>query len=308
MAELVSIAEGGEEPELAEPQPRVPLAERLGPRQSVIASRVMGCVGSALLALVSLANIPQAAGWDNPLFWGLLALVALAGALKPHLGCLLSLGALAAALLVNQAYELGALLVLAAFVWWLFVGRLGNAPANTVLAVPMLGAFGCAPFAPLAAGYYLTVGRAAATAAFGALIALVLAGFGSGSLVGWQAIAHWRFAAAGVDVQSAVWGMVTQPETWVVAASWVVAAVLLSLCCARGKRWLAVVGALLGCAALLAGVFGEWVLSGSGTWMLDPAHLAVAIAAGAAAVAAACILVPEREHWVKPGEDSIANS
>lgn len=306
LAELVNIAENGEEPDPAEPEPRVPLAERLGPKQSAVASRVLGCAGSALLTFVSLANVPQASGWDNPLFWGVLALVALAAALKPHLGCVLSLAALAAALLVNQAYVLGALLVLVAGVWWLFVGRLGNAPANVALAVPLLGVFGCAPFASVAAGYYLTVGRAAATAAFGTFLAVVLAGFGSADLAGWWLLSHWQFA--GIDVQATVLDMVMRPETWAVAASWVLAATLFSLCCSRGKRWLAVIGALLSCAALLAGVFGEWALAGSGAWMPEPAHLAAAIAASVVAVVAVCVLIPEREYWVRPGEDSATDA
>lgn len=144
LAELVALAEGGEEPEeeQAEPSPRPSLAERFGPRQRVIAAHALGCAGSAALTWASLACIPQASSWDGLAFWGLVALVALAGALRPYLGCLLALGVLAVALLLNQVYALGAALAVALAVFsfcrasgkrWLTV--LGAVLALAALAV-----------------------------------------------------------------------------------------------------------------------------------------------------------------------------
>ena len=62
--------------------------------------------GIGAVAFVALANLPQIGGLEGIfglagpallLFWGLFALIALAGALKPHLGALLAYFALAAA-------------------------------------------------------------------------------------------------------------------------------------------------------------------------------------------------------------------
>ena len=104
LAAIVGYAdeeEADDEPAPAPREPRPPLRERIMPWHRRTAARAFGALGSAFVAFVALGNIPQASGLDNTLFWGLLALVALAGALRPHLGALLSYSALGVALIVQ---------------------------------------------------------------------------------------------------------------------------------------------------------------------------------------------------------------
>ncbi|MFR1639230.1 MAG: hypothetical protein ACLSVD_08700 [Eggerthellaceae bacterium] len=76
------------------------------------------------------------------MFWGLFALVTLAGALKPHLGALLAYFALSAALIAGNAPAAGCVLLAATAAWWYFTGRLGG-DADATLVPPLAGAFGC---------------------------------------------------------------------------------------------------------------------------------------------------------------------
>ena len=88
-AELADIVAGPDEEEETEPQPRepgIPLRDRITPELVFFGSHACGAAGSALLAFLSLQNISQTEGFANPLFWGLLLLITLAGALRPHLG------------------------------------------------------------------------------------------------------------------------------------------------------------------------------------------------------------------------------
>ncbi|WP_270295296.1 serine/threonine-protein kinase [Eggerthella sinensis] len=86
LAVIVGHADDEEEEEVeaAPPVPRIPLRERITELHRRVAAHAVGAVGSGAVAFVAFSNLPQTSGIDNPLFWGLLALVALAGALKPH--------------------------------------------------------------------------------------------------------------------------------------------------------------------------------------------------------------------------------
>lgn len=314
LAVIVGDAQGDDEAEEEEraphpPRPpRVPLRERITRRQAAVAARIVGAAGSGAVAFVALANLPQIGGLEGIfglagpallLFWGLFALIALAGVLKPHLGALLAYFALAAALIAQGAPAAGCVLLAATAVWWYFAGRLGNAAANATFAVPLAGAVGGNQLAPVAAGFFLPPARALGTTAFALLVAALLASFGSGNLLGWDAFARWDFA--GTDVQANLGALLLQPATWCVAVSWLAAAAVLSACRCRLSRILAVLGIVLAAAALVAGICAAaWLASGQLTWMPSVAAIASTAAAVAVLVVASYLEPPAldlQEEW-----------
>ena len=264
-----------EEPEEDVPvQPRVPLRDRITPLHRAVAAHALGGAGSAMVAFVALANMPQTGGFGNPLFWGLLALVALSGALRPHLGALLGYFALSAAFIANNAPAAGCVLLAATAVWWYFAGREGNAEANAALAVPLAGSLGLGQLAPFAAGFCLRPVRAMGTAAFSVLVAVLLAALGSHSLLTWDVFAYGSFASR-VDLSQSLGTLLGQPPLWCVAVSWIAAAGALAVFRLRPTRLFAVLGVCASGALLLAGVsLAAWMASGQTTWMPSLYNLA----------------------------------
>lgn len=309
LAAIVGYAdeeEADDEPAPAPREPRPPLRERIMPWHRRAAARVFGALGSAFVAFVALGNIPQASGLDNPLFWGLLALVALAGALRPHLGALLSYSALGVALIVQEAPAVGCVLMAATAAWWYFVGREGDAEANAALTAPLGGALGGGQFAPLAAGLCLPPARAFATAAFSLVVAAILAAFGTGSLLGWDAPAHAAVAFDGAGVQAVLGSMLVQPAFWCVAASWPVAAFACAVVRRRRTRAFAVFGAICAASVLAAGICAAaWVASDGLTWMPSVRNLA-GTAVPVVAVLLVCVLVPGPARYEEGSEEEEA--
>ncbi|WP_140396424.1 serine/threonine-protein kinase [Gordonibacter sp. An230] len=296
LAAIVGYADEEEvddEPVPASRAPRAPLRERITPGHRRAAARALGALGSALVAFVALGSIPEASGLGNPLFWGLLAMVAFAGALKPHLGALLSYGTLSVALVVQGAPAVGCALMAATGAWWYFVGREGDAEANVALAAPLVGALGGGQLAPLAAGFCLSPARAFVTAAFSLSTAAVLAALGSGSLLGWDAPAHIASAFDGSSVQALLGSMLMSPAFWCVAASWLVAAFTLAFVRQRPTRVFAVLGTVCAASVLVAGICAAaWAASGGLTWMPSVRNLAGTVVA-VVAMLLACSLVPD---------------
>ncbi len=295
--ELAAIVGGAEEEDPAEeePAPAVPLRERITPGVLRVASHAFGCAGSAFIAFVSLANIPETSGFENPLFWGLLALVALAGALRPHLGALLAFAGLSVMTISQGIPAAGCLFLAATGLWWWFVGRggargaaagardvgrageglqeasaeasrSGDAPANAALSLPLAGAFGLGPLAPMAAGFSLRPLAAMATACFQVFAAFVFASFTTGSLLGWDALANWSFASnttLGMMPVDRMVSLLQSPQMWIVAASWVLAAGAVAIVRLRPTRLFAAIGSIVGAALLLAGLAAAATLGAS---------------------------------------------
>ena len=299
LARLVSDARSDDEgerdeaPEPERPVERAPLGERVGALPRAIAGRAVALAGSALVAGLGLSNLPGASGVDNPLFWGLLALVGALGAALPHAGALAAYAVLAAALIAQGAPAAGCLLVAAAGAWWWFVGREGTAQANCALAGPLAGAVGAAALAPLAAGAALRPVQALATGAFSALSAFVLAALGSGSLFGWDALATWRFA--GVDIQGNLIDLAVDPAVWAVVAGWVASAALLSALCLRRSRALLIVGVVAGAAILVVAACAAAGLSAHQALAAPAPEAFASILVSAIAVAVVASAFPKQE-------------
>lgn len=296
---IVGHADDEEEETEAEkepPAPRVPLRERITPLQRTVAAHAVGALGSGAVAFVVFANLPQTSGFANPLFWGLFALVTLAGALKPHLGALLAYFALSATLIAGNAPAAGIVLLAAAATWWYFTGRLSNADANATLVPPLAGAFGCNQLTPLVAGFCLPPARAFGALAFSLLVSLMLAACGSHSLLGWDALANWQFSA-GLDMQADLGSLLMQPALWCIVISWIVATGALSAFRLRPTRAFAVLGTLVAGALLLAGIaLAAWVASGQATWMPSLNNLVFTIIP-IVMMLLMCVLVPEPYYY-----------
>ena len=307
-AELADIVAGPDEEEGTEPQPRepgIPLRDRITPELLFFGSHACGAAGSALLAFAALQNISQTEGFANPLFWGLLLLIALAGALRPHLGALLGFVSLSAMLVMCGVPAAGCVLLAGTGVWWWYLGRAGDAIANAALATPLAGAIGLGPLGPLAAGFVLRPVAAMATAAFQVLCGFMLAGLGSASFMGWDVLATWHFSTAAFASDAVIdrmAAMLTEPGTWIMAASWVLAAGACALLRWRPTRLFASFGVLAGAAVLVAGfVLAAVCGSPSASAFTDPADVASLVVSSGIMLFAAYLL-PDPEYYDESGE------
>ena len=307
-AELADIVAGPEEEEEPEPQPRepgIPLRDRITPELLFFGSHACGAAGSALLAFLSLQNISQTEGFANPLFWGLLLLVTLAGALRPHLGALLGFVSLSAMLVMCGVPAAGCVLLAGAGVWWWYLGRADDATANAALATPLAGAIGLGPLGPLAAGFALRPVAAMATAAFQVLSGFMLAGLGSASFMGWNVLATWNFSTAAFASDAVIdrmAAMLMEPGTWIMAASWVLAAGACALLRWRPTRLFASFGVLAGAAVLVAGFILAAVCgSPSASAFTDPTDAASLVVSSGIMLFAAYLL-PDPEYYDESDE------
>lgn len=307
-AELADIVAGPDEEEETEPQPRepgIPLRDRITPELLFFGSHACGAAGSALLAFAALQNISQTEGFANPLFWGLLLLITLAGALRPHLGALLGFVSLSAMLVMCGVPAAGCVLLAGIGVWWWYLGRAGDATANAALATPLAGTIGLGPLGPLAAGFALRPVAAMATAAFQVLCGFMLAGLGSASFMGWDVLATWHFSTAAFASDAVIdrmAAMLTEPSTWIMAASWVLAAGACALLRWRPTRLFASFGVLAGAAVLVAGfVLAAVCGSPSASAFTDPADVA-SLAVSSGIMLFAAYLLPDPEYYDESGE------
>ena len=307
-AELADIVAGPAEEEEPESQPRepgIPLRDRITPELLFFGSHACGAAGSALLAFVALQNISQTEGFANPLFWGLLLLITLAGALRPRLGALLGFVSLSAMLVMCGVPAAGCVLLAGAGVWWWYLGRAGDATANAALATPLAGAIGLGPLGPLAAGFALRPVAAMATAAFQVLCGFMLAGLGSTSFMGWDVSATWHFSTAAFASDAVIdrmAAMLLEPGTWIMAASWVLAAGACALLRWRPTRLFASFGVLAGAAVLVAGfVLAAICGAPSSSAFTDPADVA-SLVVSAAIMLFAAYLLPDPEYYDESDE------
>ncbi len=273
----------GSEGRAVERTPRIPLRDRVTPRMKSGAARAVGAVGSGLLMLAAVTNMPLAAAGGllaAPIAAGLAALV---GAIRPHVGALAAFVAFAGALAAGSAPSLGAVLLVATVAWWYVFARGGNAAANVALAMPATGSIGLACAAPLAAGAVLPPVKALATSAFAMAWALAFASLGPGSLAGWSAPSIVSFVS--VDIQGNALDLLTRPATWCIALSWIAGAGLQSLCSLRGTRTARLLGVAVGSVVLIAGVVvAAWFASGRTSWIPEALPL-LSVVVSAALVA-----------------------
>lgn len=275
-------------------QPRQGFFSRLGSDKVFAAlGRVFAAIGSAFIATIGYANIPQFGGFDNPVFLIVLAAFAVVGLIVPSISAGLAFLMLAAALCVSGSYVLGALLVLATVGWWYLCARHGKSRTNTALAFPAMGAFGFTPAAPLLAGYCLNLREALLTTVFGIFIALALAGFGTVDILNWDAVTYFHIHTS--SVQTTVLGMLMLPQTWCIIVSWLASAAIVALGCAPGKRVLGGFACIAGALVIIVGLCAaQWLISGQ-TQIFPPSSVMIpTLVASVVITAAAFTKIPER--------------
>ncbi len=273
---------------------RMYLFDRIGDRTKSIVARVWGALNVGMLSFLALTNISQVGGWTSWLFWGLFALIVLAAVLKPHLGAVLGLVALGSALIVQEAYAVGAVFLVLSVIWWFFAGRKGHIQTDTALNPLLFGSFGFNQFTPLCNGFFLTMKETLINTAFAFALTLVLASFGSLSLLGWNVLAFWN--AEIQTVQDNFIMLLQQPMTWFVALSWMLAATSVRLFCLRQTRAFALAGAVVGTVLLLGGLCaGTFAASGGHDWIPHWYEIIPTAGAGIVLVVCSAFGVPNRE-------------
>ena len=236
-------------------KPHVPLGERYSERTIGVLSHVFAIAASAALAFFAMSNMPFLAliGPAQPIVvLAVVAACAVVAIVRPSVAALVSFCLLGLSFAVCGHPIPAALLVIAAGVWWYAVGHEGMAAANVALLLPIASSIGAAPAVPIIAGAALKPPQALATTAFSALVALMLAALGSGSVAGWDAVAHWSFAS--VNLSENLLALIQQPGTWTALAGWMAASAVLSLLNARGGRAATVVGIVAAVAFVVVGV------------------------------------------------------
>lgn len=305
LADIVCEVEPEESEEPPAPRPpAVPLVDRLGPRGGSIVARVLSAASAALVVALALANVrlgaPDAAyGLATscaPMFWGLVAGAGLAAVVRPHLAALVSFVLMGAVFFLSGAFLLGLAVIGVTVAWWRGVGCEGEAQALSAFVQPLAGAVGFAGLAPVTAGALLPLGQALLSSLFSVFTALALASLGSCDLMGWNPWVNLRFA--GFDPQASLVATLALPQTWCVAASWVLAAGSYSLLCVRGTRAFDILGALAAAGLLVAGAcVAAGLASGGASWLPSPTALTGALLPGCVGAVLALMGVPDRVRW-----------
>ncbi len=305
-------ASDGASGKATKPAPKI-TAQRAGGHFFAIWGRVIGFAFSGALMLLACLNIPLFSTFHEPmiaeflerlwpaalevnaatnsLLWALVVVTAILAAIKPTWGALVALVFFGISLAWRANVWLGLAVVLAVGLWWYCTGRHGAAQANCGLAYPLFGSFGCAPFATLATGIGMGVLDAAVTSLLGVVLCLACACLGSGDILNWQLGTYWNFAEA--DVAAGFSLTVASLRNWILAAGFMLAAVVGGLCTIPRHRWMNVVGAVAASVILLVALFlGTWFGSGQVTWAPGTAELVKLLLCCAVGIAAAALFVP----------------
>lgn len=271
------------------------MIDRMESRMKSLVARLWAAVVCGFAAFEAAANIPACmtiAGRMEPAFWGVVGVAVAAALAWPGAGAAFAVGALVVALALSGSPFLALALALAGVAWLVLGGARHHACANVGTTAVLAGAFGFAPVVPLLAGYFLNVKHAFAATAFAVVSAFCLACAGSLDLTGWNVFAFGAMPGASA-MEDAALSLVASPNVWAMAVSWLVAAVVGSLLCARGNRSLAACGMLAATTILVLGVIAATRLGGAD--FPDVAQLAPALVAGIAMTCATAAGVPSRE-------------
>ena len=268
---------------------------RMSSRMRSVCMRIWAALSTGLLAFLGIHSVLGPESWGTqPVAWGILvACIGLTAAL-PSWGVLVVGEAFGVALCACGAPLPGIVFMAATGAWWFYSARFSVEASNAGMAGVIFGAIGLAPLVPFVAGFLLSVRDALIATLYAACVAVILAGLGSGSLFGWDAI---TFAPMPIDssYSDVVLGLIAKPSTWIMILAWVLASVVSSLLCSTGRRVWCIVGMILAGVLLVSGLLAGSMLDTLGReFLTDPSALGPLIGSCALGVLLASVALPGR--------------
>lgn len=268
---------------------------RMSLRMRSVCMRIWAALSTGLLAFLGIHSVLGPESWGTqPVAWGILvACIGLTAAL-PSWGVLVVGEAFGVALCACGAPLPGIVFMAATGAWWFYSARFSVEASNAGMAGVIFGAIGLAPLVPFVAGFLLSVRDALIATLYAACVAVILAGLGSGSLFGWDAI---TFAPMPIDssYSDVVLGLTAKPSTWIMILAWVLASVVSSLLCSTGRRVWCIVGMILAGVLLVSGLLAGSLLDTLGReFLTDPSALGPLIGSCALGVLLASVALPGR--------------
>lgn len=257
--------------------------------------RLWSVAGSGIVGLLAINTFVGLDAWpDQPVAWIVLAAITVLAGILPGVGALCASVCWAVSMCLYDAPVCGLVLLVAAPLWWYYGARSCVEAANVGMSSVLFGAIGMAPLVPFVAGFLLPVRKALLSTLYAALMALMLAGLGSASLLGWD-ITSYGTVAISAQFAAVVASFVVIPSTWLTILAWVLAALVASLLCSMGKKVWCVFGMLVACACQIAGVILGSLANTFGAHVLeDPLVLAPVIGSSVLGVLLGCCALPSR--------------
>lgn len=267
----------------------------MSPRMRSFGLRTWAVAAVIILIVLGVNALIGVGAWLNqPIVWGVLLACVVVTAVLPHAGALIAGEGFGVVMCACGAPLPGIVLMAATVPWWFYCARFSVEGTDVGLASVIFGAVGLGPLTPFVAGFLLPVRDAIISTLYAALVAVLFAGLGSGSLLNWNMLAYIG-TSVGSGFIDALLQVITQPSTWITILAWVLASVVVSLLCGTGKKVWGVLGMLAAGALLVAGLIAGSLLDTLGEQLLaDPMFLAPTLGALVIGVFLASVAIPAR--------------
>lgn len=267
----------------------------MSPRMRSFGLRTWAVAAVIILIVLGVNALIGVGAWLNqPIAWGVLLACVVVTAVLPHAGALIAGEGFGVVMCACGAPLPGIVLMAATVPWWFYCARFSVEGTDVGLASVIFGAVGLGPLTPFVAGFLLPVRDAIISTLYAALVAVLFAGLGSGSLLNWNMLAYIG-TSVGSGFIDTLLQVITQPSTWITILAWVLASVVVSLLCGTGKKVWSVLGMLAAGALLIAGLIAGSLLDTLGEQLLaDPMFLAPTLGALAIGTFLASVAIPAR--------------
>lgn len=267
----------------------------MSPRMRSFGLRTWAVAAVIILIVLGVNALIGVGAWLNqPIVWGVLLACVVVTAVLPHTGALIAGEGFGVVMCACGAPLPGIVLMAATVPWWFYCARFSVEGTDVGLASVIFGAVGLGPLTPFVAGFLLPVRDAIISTLYAALVAVLFAGLGSGSLLNWNMLAYIG-TSVGSGFIDTLLQVITQPSTWITILAWVLASVVVSLLCGTGKKVWGVLGMLAAGALLIAGLIAGSLLDTLGEQLLaDPMFLAPTLGALAIGTFLASVAIPAR--------------
>ena len=267
----------------------------MSPRMRSFGLRTWAVAAVIILIVLGVNALIGVGAWLNqPIVWGVLLACVVVTAVLPHAGALIAGEGFGVVMCACGAPLPGIVLMAATVPWWFYCARFSVEGTDVGLASVIFGAVGLGPLTPFVAGFLLPVRDAIISTLYAALVAVLFAGLGSGSLLNWNMLAYIG-TSVGSGFIDTLLQVITQPSTWITILAWVLASVVVSLLCGTGKKVWGVLGMLAAGALLIAGLIAGSLLDTLGEQLLaDPMFFAPTLGALAIGTFLASVAIPAR--------------